>query len=701
MDDKPIIFTPTLFYEYAACCHWIWYDRFSDPKEKGAMPELTLKLFEQGVLHEKDYIKDLTFSQVKQVSLDQAFKETVSLMEAGAELIYQGVIQYQDGEVLYQGRPDLLKKMSGKSKFGNYYYEPIEIKSTKELHTEQKYQLVFYGLVLEQMQGVFPTHAAIINRDKETVPFLIDPEQRQKTAAQMDVILDIIKGNKPPLKLVSSCKQSPWFGKCVAEAEATNDIALLYRLDSRSHPALRQNGINTVTDAAKMDIDSLPKIPFTTKETLQRVKLQAQSLMSGKLIWLAKPKLPNPKLKIFFDIEGDPLLQTQYLFGFWIAGDPEFKYAKIGHVRKHKAEDRYFLYFIAEDPNEEEALWKQFLEWLEILPEDDYAVFHYANYENSSTKKLAEKYGGSRKFTQFHSKLFDLEDARKKSVIFPLYFYSIKDIAKSKFVNFQWRHAKANGAQSVFWYEQWLEDADCDVLNDIIDYNEDDVRATECFYLWLEKSGISPQKEEQLKAKTIILLFLVMTLGVLSFLYFPRRQAEQTKIRQMAAVLSATTVAPPLDERIKLAGCSLNGRLPDHACTPGAVFSEATPDITCVPGYTKTVRNVSLKLRKSVFAEYSVPYPPLTGSYELDHFIPLALGGNNNIANLFPQPAEPKPGFKEKDVVEIYLWQEVCAGRADLGAAQRQIASDWLKIYDSLTEDQIQQIKSKFRSWSN
>lgn len=457
------------------------------------MPELMLKLFEQGVLHEKDYIKDLALTWVKQVNLDQAFKETVPLMEAGVELIYQGVIQYEADGVLYQGRPDLLKKVSGKSKFGDYYYEPIDIKSTKELHSEQKYQLVFYGLVLKQIQGIFPTQAAIINRDKETVPFLMDEEQKQKTVSHMEVILAIIKGDKPPLKLVSSCKQSPWFNKCVSEAEAANDIALLYRLDSRSHSALRQNGINTLKDAAKMDVGALPKIPFATKEVLQRVKLQAQSLMDGKLIWLAKPQLPEPVLKIFFDIEGDPLLQTQYLFGFWVSGDSEFKFAKVGHVRKHKTDDRYFLYFLAEDPSEEANLWKQFLQWLEILPDDDYAVFHYANYENSWTKKLADKYGGSQKFTQFHSRLFDLENARKASVIFPLYFYSIKDIAKSKFVNFKWRNAKAGGAQSVFWYEQWLEEADCDLLNDIIDYNEDDVRATEYFYLWLKKFMVTEQ----------------------------------------------------------------------------------------------------------------------------------------------------------------------------------------------------------------
>ena len=482
---KSIVFTPTLFYEYAICPHWIWHDRFSDPKEKGAMPELSLRLFEQGVLHEKDYVKDLVFTQVKAVNLKAAFTQTMSLMQAGTELIYQGVIQFEQEGILYQGRPDLLKKVSGKSKLGDYYYQPIDIKSTKEIKTEHEYQLVFYGLVLKFIQGVFPTEASIINKEKETILFLMTEEEQRKTVLHMKEIMAVLQGNKPPLKLVSNCKNSPWFKKCVSEAEAKNDIALLYHLDCRSHAVLRACGINTVAEAAQMDIDALPKIPQASRETLERVKLQAQSLTDNELKWIAKPVLPDATLKIFFDIEGDPLLQTQYMFGFWISGDLEFKYAQVGHVRKHKDEGRYFLYFLAEDPSEEEMMWKQFLQWLEILPSNDYAVFHYAKYEKIWTKKLAEKYGGSKKFSEFHSKLFDLEDVRKESVIFPLYFYSIKDIAKSKFVNFKWRHEKAGGAQSIFWFEQWLEEADCDVLNDIIDYNEDDVRATEFFYIWL------------------------------------------------------------------------------------------------------------------------------------------------------------------------------------------------------------------------
>jgi len=89
-----------------------------------------------------------------------------------------------------------------------------------------------------------------------------------------------------------------------------------------------------------------------------------------------------------------------------------------------------------------------------------------------------------------HDFLFvDLSNIVQKNVFFPLYFYSIKDIAKSKFLNYKWRHAKAGGAQSIFWYEEWLEKKDRAILTDIIDYNEDDVRATEYLHHWLVKEG--------------------------------------------------------------------------------------------------------------------------------------------------------------------------------------------------------------------
>lgn len=132
-------------------------------------------------------------------------------------------------------------------------------------------------------------------------------------------------------------------------------------------------------------------------------------------------------------------------------------------------------------------MWKAFLEWAAVLP-DEYSVYHYANYEKIYLKKLSEQYGGSDGL-RFESNLIDLQKVVEQSAIFPLYFYSIKDLAKSRFINFKWRHQKAGGGQSVFWYDQWLATGDKAILKDIINYNEDDVRATAALYAYLLQLG--------------------------------------------------------------------------------------------------------------------------------------------------------------------------------------------------------------------
>lgn len=174
---------------------------------------------------------------------------------------------------------------------------------------------------------------------------------------------------------------------------------------------------------------------------------------------------------------------------------------------------------------------------------------------------------------------------------------------------------------------------------------------------------------------------------------------QSSSLRRVSALLA--TQQNPLQPRSKTAGCAVAGALPDRACTPGSVFADATTTKICVSGYSKTVRSVSTKLRKQLFAAYGIAYPPASGAYELDHLIPLALGGDNSPGNLFPEAAEPKPGFREKDVVEVYLQEQVCAGHIDLAAAQKQIAADWTAVYNALDKSDISRIRQKYASWAN
>ena len=176
-----------------------------------------------------------------------------------------------------------------------------------------------------------------------------------------------------------------------------------------------------------------------------------------------------------------------------------------------------------------------------------------------------------------------------------------------------------------------------------------------------------------------------------------------------ATVVDETTQAPEiipqygedlpltLDSRTKTTQCVAAGSLPDHACTPGAAL-DFTVDQICNLASTKSIRNVPVKLKKSVYAEYGLGYPQPTGAFEVDHLIPLEIAGSNDIANLFPEAASPAPGFHEKDLVENYLREEVCSGRRGLAQAQMEIANNWLAIYESLAADQIQRLKDEASS---
>ena len=138
-----------------------------------------------------------------------------------------------------------------------------------------------------------------------------------------------------------------------------------------------------------------------------------------------------------------------------------------------------------------------------------------------------------------------------------------------------------------------------------------------------------------------------------------------------------------ISQQTKTSGCVAHDALPDSDCTPGAVFSDVTKDQVCVSGYSTSVRNVPESEKNQVYAEYGVK-SHTTGEYEVDHLISLELGGSNDIANLWPEPAEPRPGFHEKDKVENYLHQQVCSGAMSLADAQAIIATDWMSVYNQL-----------------
>jgi hypothetical protein len=123
--------------------------------------------------------------------------------------------------------------------------------------------------------------------------------------------------------------------------------------------------------------------------------------------------------------------------------------------------------------------------------------------------------------------------------------------------------------------------------------------------------------------------------------------------------------------------CAYRGQLPDPRCTPGSIDPAVTQQnirsTICRHGYTRTVRPPESQTERFKF---DVAYPAYgtSGRTELDHLVPLELGGSNDATNLWPEkPPTPNP----KDSVERALNRAVCDGTITLAAAQQAIAANW------------------------
>jgi hypothetical protein len=88
-----------------------------------------------------------------------------------------------------------------------------------------------------------------------------------------------------------------------------------------------------------------------------------------------------------------------------------------------------------------------------------------------------------------------------------------------------------------------------------------------------------------------------------------------------------------------------------------------------------------LELRRRVFALYGMPGAD-PNAYEVDYLITPALGGADDIGNLWPQSYRATIwNARVKDALEDRLHDLVCRGDLDLPTAQHEISSDWIGAY--------------------
>ena len=176
---------------------------------------------------------------------------------------------------------------------------------------------------------------------------------------------------------------------------------------------------------------------------------------------------------------------------------------------------------------------------------------------------------------------------------------------------------------------------------------------------------------------------LVAMLWVAGCTHVPTAQESKpaTVTSPAAALPEPSAAAPPfrLTAEDPKDGPCINTT---HGCIAlNPDVDEDTIDSTiCVSGYTKSVRpatSYTNGVKKKLMREAGIDAARV-GDYELDHIVPLALGGHpRKLSNLMLQPWEGEHGAKMKDLLERRLNSLVCHGKLDLTDAQVCIARDW------------------------
>jgi hypothetical protein len=117
---------------------------------------------------------------------------------------------------------------------------------------------------------------------------------------------------------------------------------------------------------------------------------------------------------------------------------------------------------------------------------------------------------------------------------------------------------------------------------------------------------------------------------------------------------------------------------PSSYKTPGAT-AKVKMEQLCAPDFAKSLKPVSNWQRSEALERYGLRSDGFSG--ELDHLVPVSLGGSNDPDNLWPFRASGVFTLEAKQALASKLLGEVCARKFSLKDAQDAFRKDWTLSY--------------------
>ncbi|MDZ8049891.1 MAG: TM0106 family RecB-like putative nuclease [Aulosira sp. ZfuVER01] len=483
-----------LLLQYQRCKRRPFLDSHGDKNQRDTPNELLLKLQQDKIAYQKSILANLSYHYPDYPKRDWEAGQaaTLELMQRGVEYIRHGIllVSYDDwvnieGENFstsphYQkytllSRPDLLVKQPGQSRFGDWIYVPANLEMGKRPKQEYQVGVAYHAQALAIAQEAAPPTGLLKLRTREST-YAVD---LLKWTPQMQLILaELIQALESPdgaevFISRQKCNLCHWYSQCYAIAQSEKHLSLLPGVTPVRYTQLQALSLTTLESVASTSPTILENLPGFDNEVAHKLVIQAQSVLQSRPFILPYPPpietiTFTAPIEIYFDIEAQPDLNLNYLLGVLVVN------------RQTNTEQFYSL--LAERPEDEELVWRQFLDLVWQYPEAP--IYHFCAYEFDTVKRLAKLYQ-----TPYSSvrpvlnRFIDVYEQLTQSVALPIESYALKAIAR--WLGFEWRDKEASGAKCIYWYDLWLETGDRTLLEIIQRYNEDDCRATRNVKDWL------------------------------------------------------------------------------------------------------------------------------------------------------------------------------------------------------------------------
>jgi predicted RecB family nuclease len=348
----------------------------------------------------------------------EALGRTQNLMKAGHRLIVRPALQ--NGS--WRGGPDLLRKVQGPSRLGEFSYEPAHRLDQPAAETRDATRLAASARLLEEALGRRPGRGWYWRSGRagaEPLFEVVELDSHQERVESLIQEMEEFRREPPfttPLRC-QECDRCPWRADCQRRWLEEQSICLLHGVSDEVAQKVHGAGFWSIDDLLRAPVQEIGDRLGWRRDAAEVLSLRARARKEGTPQLLKPPSIATGRPTLYYrcgNADG-----TVYLHGV---------------IRRFQGRSEEQTFIAASAADEREA-WYEFLKFL--AQDEEPLIYRWGRTDRSLLEALWDKYGGNPKgYYHLRHHLADQCAFVREHFALPTQSYGLQEVAP--FFGFDW-----------------------------------------------------------------------------------------------------------------------------------------------------------------------------------------------------------------------------------------------------------------------